>query len=236
MFITSNHDCLSRWGTILYQVGIYFASPSSCRKLNYQKLWDKTSVYVTFFQTLQLIEVIHAALRLIPSSPFIALLQTGARTFVVWAIVIPYKEPKISIGLPFILSSWSIAEVLRYSYYALSTINKVPYFLTWCRYSLFLVLYWFGFSGEMILMYKALPMIKRKHPFSLKLPNPYNVSFYPDYFLSLVMLLYTPCKFLLFLNPPSSNLYLSPVFLKVYFHMVTQRGKILAKTSAKKTK
>jgi len=52
--------------------------------------------------------------------------------------------------------AWSITEVVRYSYYACDRLGAKPYAVTWCRYSLFFVLYPLGVFGEMTLMYHTL--------------------------------------------------------------------------------
>ena len=47
--------------------------------------------------------------------------------------------------------SWSIAEIPRYLYYTVAQImptSDIPYPLFWIRYSLFIVLYPSGISGE----------------------------------------------------------------------------------------
>ncbi|XP_057836162.2 uncharacterized protein LOC131046438 isoform X2 [Cryptomeria japonica] len=60
--------------------------------------------------------------------------------------------------------SWSLSEVIRYPQYALNTIELCPGWLTWLRYSAFIVLYPIGaLIGEMPAMYKALPYIKKKN-------------------------------------------------------------------------
>ena len=46
--------------------------------------------------------------------------------------------------------SWAITEIVRYSFYALTLINAVPYALKYLRYSLFLVLYPTGISSELV--------------------------------------------------------------------------------------
>lgn len=174
----------------MYEVVLHFKSG----KLNYPRLWENARLPITIFQTLQLIEVVHAAIKFVPSNPFTTFMQIISRIIVVWAIVVPIKETRVSVGIPLILTAWSIAEITRYLYYALNLINLVPYFLTWCRYSFFLILYPVGVSGELILMYAALPYIQKRQLLYFKLPNPYNISFYSDWVLIAIMLSYIPCK------------------------------------------
>lgn len=174
----------------------------SGNRANYPRLWEKASLPITIFQTLQLIEVVHAAIKFVPSNPVTTFIQIISRIIVVWAIVVPIKETRSSIGIPLILTAWSIAEMTRYLYYALNLISSrapylMPYLLTWCRYSFFMILYPIGVSGELILMYTALPYIRRRQLLYFKMPNPYNVSFYSDWLLIAIMLSYIPCKSLL---------------------------------------
>jgi very-long-chain (3R)-3-hydroxyacyl-CoA dehydratase len=48
--------------------------------------------------------------------------------------------------------SWSLVEIPRYAYYAVNLIapTSIPYFLTFLRYSLFMVLYPSGISGKSV--------------------------------------------------------------------------------------
>ncbi|XP_015787488.1 very-long-chain (3R)-3-hydroxyacyl-CoA dehydratase 2 [Tetranychus urticae] len=203
------------WGMVLY--GLFTAAKSG--DLNHKKLYENIRLPLLFFQTLQLIEVVHAAIKLVPSSPFLTFLQIISRIVVCWAILEPVPETRSSVGLLLILGAWGLAETTRYLYYALNIINLVPYILTWCRYSFFLVLYPAGVSGELLLMYAALGPIKQRELLFFKLPNPLNISFYTDYAVMAFMASYIP------------------FFPKLYFYMVSQRGKSLAKTtSTKKTK
>ncbi|KAK1385928.1 hypothetical protein POM88_023663 [Heracleum sosnowskyi] len=62
-----------------------------------------------------------------------------------------------------IFVAWCTTEVVRYPNYALNCFGTSPYVLTYLRYTLFIVLYPTGFVGELWLMYKALPFIKKKN-------------------------------------------------------------------------
>ncbi|RWS17267.1 ptpla domain protein-like protein [Dinothrombium tinctorium] len=181
----------------------------STKQTNYRQLWKQVELPLTIFQTLQLIEVLHCIIRLVPSSPFTTFIQIASRLIVVWGILKPVAETQTSIGVPLIVGSWSVAEITRYLYYALNLINCIPYFLTWCRYTFFTFLYPSGVSGELILMYTALPYIARRQIYSYQLPNPFNISFQYNLALILLMLSYIP------------------FFPLLYFYMVGQRRKML---------
>ena len=53
--------------------------------------------------------------------------------------------------------SWSITEVIRYVFYALSLLKIEPYPLLWLRYTTFWVLYLTGASSEAFLILSSVP-------------------------------------------------------------------------------
>ena len=93
-----------------------------------------------------------------------------------------------------LLVAWSIAEMTRYLYYALNIYDMVPYILVWMRYTLFIVLYPLGVSGELLTIVAAYPLIRDRKLLAYELPNFFNVSFYYHIILIFVILSYIPCK------------------------------------------
>lgn len=63
------------------------------------------------------------------------------------------------------------------------------------RYTLFIVLYPMGVSGELLTIYAALPFVRQSGLYSISLPNKYNFSFDYYTFLILVMISYIPSKY-----------------------------------------
>ncbi|CAJ0626208.1 2376_t:CDS:10, partial [Entrophospora sp. SA101] len=53
--------------------------------------------------------------------------------------------------------AWSIAEIIRYLYYAFNLIGKQPDLLLWCRYTFFYLLYPVGAGSEAVLIFKSIP-------------------------------------------------------------------------------
>ena len=53
--------------------------------------------------------------------------------------------------------SWSLTEVVRYSFYACSLLGREPPVLLFLRYTLFYTLYPSGASSEALLIYTTLP-------------------------------------------------------------------------------
>ena len=150
---------------------------------------------LTVFQAVQIVEVLHCVVGLVPSNPIITLQQTAVKIGIVCGIVHPFVAPQNSAGVLLVIGCWSVAEITRYLYYALNILGVVPYLLTWCRYSFFLVLYPIGVVGELLLIYASLDEIARNPKLSFPLPNFLNVSFCLHYALVGVMLLYIPCEY-----------------------------------------
>ena len=180
--------------------------------------WNTVALSITIFQTIQSIEVLHCILGLVPSDPVQTAMQILSRLVVVWGILRPVEESRSSIGVPLLITAWSIAELTRYIYYALNIYNIVPYILTWARYTFFIALYPMGVSGELLTIIAALPTIQAKSLYAIKLPNALNISFYYEYALIAIMLSYIP------------------FFPQLYFYMLRQRSKFLGPQVAKKAK
>lgn len=69
------------------------------------------------------------------------LMQVYSRMFVVWALIEGVAGVQDNLGVLVVSYAWGITEVIRYAYYFFSLLDAVPYFLTWCRYTFFYILY-----------------------------------------------------------------------------------------------
>jgi very-long-chain (3R)-3-hydroxyacyl-CoA dehydratase len=78
-------------------------------------------------------QVVHAAIVIVPSNVLITVFQVASRVMLVCGVLLPTPTGPASLGLPLALIAWSIAEIVRYLYYALNLLGTVPYFLVWCR-------------------------------------------------------------------------------------------------------
>lgn len=176
--------------------------------------WNAVSTCLTIFQTLQFIEVFHCVVGLVPSNAIQTAMQIFSRLVVVWGILRPVVETRDSTGFPLLMTAWSLAEATRYIYYALNLYDMVPHFITWCRYSFFIILYPIGVTGELLAIYSSLGYIARTGLYSLPMPNPLNASFYYHYALIAIMASYVP------------------FFPQLYMYMLSQRKKFLGGGSA----
>ncbi|XP_045761294.1 uncharacterized protein LOC123864715 [Maniola jurtina] len=198
------------WSYLLLQSLTYFLNRGTL-----DNFWQEIKWTVLIFQNAALLEVLHAAIRLVPSSVFVVLMQVYSRVFLVAGILLATEAATVSPGLPLCVLAWSITEIIRYAYYALNLVDAVPQMLTFFRYSTFLVLYPLGITGELLCMYHSLEEIAEKRLFTVSMPNKWNFIFNYYYFLIFYMLLYIP------------------FFPYLFGHMLKQRRKMLSDPSKK---
>jgi len=197
------------WGIILYKTILNY--------INGKKPKDVLpEIFLTlkYFQTGALLEIFHSMFGLVASPMMTTLMQVSSRLFVVWFVLdletfIKFTDTE-HIVVTTLSISWSVTEVIRYSFYALKNYEMVPYFLLWLRYSTFIVLYITGVASELTLCYFRLPYIYENRPFSVHLPNSYNFSIDTFYVTVLAMISYIPG------------------FPQLYGYMFQQRKKVLS--------
>lgn len=83
------------------------------------------------------------------------LMQVASRFLLVWAIVDVFPFLALSPFYSSMLIAWSVTEIIRYSFFALSLSGFQPKFLTWLRYNTFFVLYPVGIFSECALIWLA---------------------------------------------------------------------------------
>uniref|UniRef100_A0A452RNQ5 Very-long-chain (3R)-3-hydroxyacyl-CoA dehydratase n=1 Tax=Ursus americanus TaxID=9643 RepID=A0A452RNQ5_URSAM len=135
---------------------------------------------------------------------------------VCFAFVFLFLQVQSEDSVLLFVIAWTITEIIRYSFYTFSLLNHLPYLIKWARYTLFIVLYPMGVSGELLTIYAALPFVRQAGLYSISLPNKYNFSFDYYAFLILIMISYIP------------------IFPQLYFHMIHQRRKVLSHTEEHK--
>lgn len=145
---------------------------------------DKVSITIlNIAQVAALLEILHAKKGWVKSPVFTTALQISSRVFVLfWLNVIPeaFQIKLLGIsGITVVSVAWSITEIVRYSYYSASLFNKEINWLTFLRYTLFIILYPLGITGEGMIM---LSVIKW---------NNYDFSIV-NFVVAVVMLSYLP--------------------------------------------
>lgn len=174
-------------------------------------LFEKTAVITTAIQCCAVIEIYNSAAGHVKSPIFTTTTQVFSRLMIVLGImtVLPNSPANYHWCYATLCLSWSITEIIRYSYYSanLKDPGAVSPTLTWLRYTTFYVLYPTGVSSELAMIY-----------FSLGEATSQVGSWYA-WFLKLIMLTY------------------APGFYMLYTYMIKQRKKVLgpkAKTEKNK--
>lgn len=136
------------WAYVLYICFVaYYAGNSAT------ELWEKLNGPLTIVQTGALMEVVHALIGVVPSPVFTVAMQVSSRILLVWGITRPYVDAQAHWSLYQMCISWGLVEVPRYLFYVRAQFSgEMPYALFWLRYSLFMVLYPTGISGEWMQM------------------------------------------------------------------------------------
>jgi len=146
-------------------------------------------------QTLAVLEIAHSLLGLVRSPLLTAALQVSSRLFVVWGLLYVAPPSRYQVGFLLCALSWATVEVPRYLFYAVALLSpsSVPWLLTWLRYSLFLVLYPTGITGEVLCLLSALSWLRRHdHVLSVAMPNALNFEFSYVIFCYVILASYLP--------------------------------------------
>ncbi|KAL7909486.1 tyrosine phosphatase-like protein [Trichoderma velutinum] len=174
-------------------------------------------VYVTtgeqtkWVQTAAAMEILHSFFGVVRAPLFTTLMQVASRFLLVWGVLFLY--PYLAVESPTyssMLIAWSVTEVIRYSYFALSLAGFTPRVLTWLRYNTFFILYPIGIMSECSLIYLA------------AVGPAANATEYPltlmPYILYGILAIYVPGAYIL------------------YTHMMAQRRKVLRSLKTKDEK
>uniref|UniRef100_A0A6N2MH71 Very-long-chain (3R)-3-hydroxyacyl-CoA dehydratase n=1 Tax=Salix viminalis TaxID=40686 RepID=A0A6N2MH71_SALVM len=94
---------------------------------------------ICLLQTVSFLEVIHGALGIVPSGVLFPFMQWGGRTHFVLAIVRQIVEVQELPSVFITFVAWSIAEVIRYSHYALNCIGSCPSLITYLRFAFYFI-------------------------------------------------------------------------------------------------
>ncbi|KAJ8750559.1 hypothetical protein K2173_015718 [Erythroxylum novogranatense] len=173
------------WSVALFRILINSVATKSL-----SGAYQSAGELICLLQSVAFLEVIHGALGVVPSGVLFPFMQWAGRTHFVLAIVRNIIEVQKLPAVFITFVAWSSSEVIRYQHYALNCVGSCPSWVTYLRYTAFIVLYPVGLAaGEMWLMYQALPIIRRKNlyaDFFAVLPFSYdnflkveNNPFYP---------------------------------------------------------
>ena len=176
---------------------------------SYKGLYDQVEKQLLFFQTCAVLEIVHAMLGMVKSNVLLTFMQVFSRVGIVWGVIQPVKEVHDQAGFSMLLVAWTITEIIRYLFYTFLLMGISSHLLLWLRYTLFIVLYPLGVTGELVTIYYSLSPVRDSGLYSISLPNALNFSL--NYHLVLIG---TIPLYVIF-------------FPQLYFHMFAQRKKQL---------
>lgn len=166
-----NFLILDRWARILltFLTNVHTVN-------NYDELYKLVQENLEIYQLLQAVEIVHGLCRIVNASPAITFIQVALRCTTVFIFARFIEESRHSIGVPMFILAWSLAEMARYLYYATNIMSRTSAYITWCRYSFFIVCYPLGSLGEMLVISKSLPYVKEGR---LRIPFvPQEITYY----------------------------------------------------------
>lgn len=156
-----NNSCSIGWAYVLMHAILYITAPMGL------SLFVKEVQQALFYvQMAAMLEVVHAMIGIVRSPVRVTFMQVSSRVVVLLFLL---KSPNAmsSLGGGLMVLSWSLVEVPRYAFYMCAVVTgdatkKTPYWLFWLRYTLFIVLYPSGITGEILVYREALndPIMK----------------------------------------------------------------------------
>ncbi|XP_062517413.1 very-long-chain (3R)-3-hydroxyacyl-CoA dehydratase-like [Corticium candelabrum] len=139
--------------------------------------YNATDPLMTIGQGMAFLEILHPVLGFVKTGVVAPLIQVAGRNSVLFLFITPFKEMHTKWTVAFLLFDWALAEFVRYPYYALSSFNAKRKWITWLRYSCWMVLYPIGFVLEGVVGYQSSVYMQQVGFLSLQLPNPLNFTF-----------------------------------------------------------
>lgn len=112
-------------------------------------------ILLTIAQGMAVLEIVHAAVGWVRSPVLLTAAQVASRMLVLVMIHLLFAYPPLSAvsrwGLALISVTWSVTEIIRYGYYYFQLNQQEVKALSWLRYTLFIVFYPLGITGEWLL-------------------------------------------------------------------------------------
>ncbi|XP_069147628.1 very-long-chain (3R)-3-hydroxyacyl-CoA dehydratase PASTICCINO 2A [Solanum lycopersicum] len=198
--------------------GFEYFGVKTLKETGYEYVYDAVEKPLIFAQTAAFLEILHSLAGLVRSPISATLPQISSRLYVSWGILWSFPEVRSHILVSSLVISWSITEIIRYSYFGIrEAFGSVPSWLLWLRYSTFLLLYPIGITSEVGLIYNALPYMKESGKYSVRMPNKWNFSFNYYYAAFVCLAIYLPG------------------FSHLYSYMLGQRKKALSEPKKHRT-
>ncbi|KAI5669761.1 hypothetical protein M9H77_19614 [Catharanthus roseus] len=204
---------LYNWTVFFGWLQVFYLTVKTLAESGHEHVYEAAEKPLLWAQSAAILEIIHGLVGLVRSPVSATLPQIGSRLYLTWGILWSFPEIRTHILVSSLLISWSITEIIRYSFFGTKeAFGSAPSWLLWLRYSTFLLLYPTGITSEVGLIYFSLPYIKESGKYCIKMPNKWNYSFDYYYAAFVGLAIYVPG---------------SPY---MYTYMLGQRKKALSKS------
>jgi very-long-chain (3R)-3-hydroxyacyl-CoA dehydratase len=196
------------WALVLLRLVTSLASSPR----DYARAYVALQPALRVFQTGALLEPLHAAISLVRAPVATTALQVASRLLLLWGVIDPLPALRAHPALVSMVGAWALTEIPRYAFFASAAAAgaPAPHWLGLVRYSTFIPLYPIGAGSEMVLLFLALPELRRTGLYSVSMPNVANFAFDFTTFCTVNLVLYVP-------GLPH-----------MYMHMMRQRRKYVA--------
>ncbi|XP_054644121.1 very-long-chain (3R)-3-hydroxyacyl-CoA dehydratase 2 isoform X2 [Dunckerocampus dactyliophorus] len=98
---------------------------------SYHGLYYSIEKPLKFFQTGAILEIVHCAIGIVPSSVVLTGFQVMSRVFLTWAVTHSVREVQSEDSVLLFVAAWTVTEIIRYSFYTFSLLNHLPYLIKW---------------------------------------------------------------------------------------------------------
>ena len=141
----------ANWSRIMYSL-----VQSQFSMSNNLDLSSSITHMVILSQSLCFLETLHCALNLTKGSAVTSFSQFIGRNAVLFGFVVPLQQTNVAVFYMYL--AWAISEVIRYPFYAFSTLKMDFFPIVYLRYTTFIVLYPIGVMSELSVLYQAFPI------------------------------------------------------------------------------
>ncbi|XP_059439968.1 very-long-chain (3R)-3-hydroxyacyl-CoA dehydratase PASTICCINO 2A [Corylus avellana] len=204
---------LYNWTVFAGWIQVLYLAVKTLRESGHEQVYNAVERPLLLAQTAAVLEIVHGLVGLVRSPISATLPQIGSRLYLTWGILWSFPQIQTHILVSSLVISWCITEIIRYSFFGMKeALGFAPSWLSWLRYSTFLLLYPTGIASEVGLIYVALPFIKASEKYCIRMPNKWNFSF--DYFYGAILAI---------------GIYV-PGGPHLYSYMLRQRKKVLSKS------
>ncbi|KAI8611948.1 tyrosine phosphatase-like protein [Chytriomyces sp. MP71] len=158
------------WAYITYKVA---TNGYANHKENYEDIGD----YLLVTQSFAVLEILHSLVGLVRSPVLTTSLQVASRLIMVWLVCDAFPTVTSHIAYSTMAIAWGITEIIRYAYYCMNMVNMDNdyfWFVTFCRYHFFYILYPVGAYSEYLLI-QAAHEIAKKDPAHEQLATALNI-------------------------------------------------------------